>query len=122
MSNQTQTATLSGGYRIEMLSGSNWLPWKRRMLAIMRDSDLEMYIKEGAERPKTTATTDTTAKDAELAAQKAWDIGDSKARTRIELSVGDSEMVHLTGAETAREMWEQLIQVKEARGRSGILA
>ncbi|KZV95302.1 hypothetical protein EXIGLDRAFT_579670, partial [Exidia glandulosa HHB12029] len=93
----------SGAYRIELLSGSNWLPWKRRMLAILRDSGLDGYATEEA-------------------AQEAWDDGDAKTRMRIELTVGDSEMVHLTGAETARQMWEQLSQVKEARGRPGILA
>ncbi|KZV90258.1 hypothetical protein EXIGLDRAFT_617254, partial [Exidia glandulosa HHB12029] len=101
----SQTASLSGGYRIEMLSGDNWLPWKRRMLAILRDSDLEVYVAA-----------------IEEAALQDWKSGDSKTRTRIELAVGDSEMVHLSGAKTAREMWEQLTQIKEARGRSGILA
>ncbi|KZV82010.1 hypothetical protein EXIGLDRAFT_627646, partial [Exidia glandulosa HHB12029] len=104
MSSTGQTASIGGGaYRIEMLSGGNWLPWKRRMMAILRDSDLDKYA-------------------AEEAARDAWDAGDAKARTRIELAVGDSEMVHLTGAKTARQMWDQLSQVKEARGRLGVLA
>ena len=31
-------------------------------------------------------------------------------------------MIHLSGANTARDMWNQLTMVKEARGRLGILA
>ena len=31
-------------------------------------------------------------------------------------------MVHISGAKTAREMWEQLKTVKEARGNQGILS
>jgi len=31
-------------------------------------------------------------------------------------------MVHLSGADTAKEMWDQLCMVKEAKGRIGVLA
>ena len=48
--------------------------------------------------------------------------GDARARTRIELAIGDSEMIHISGANIAREMLEQLKTVKESRGRLGILA
>ena len=45
-----------------------------------------------------------------------------KAHTRIELSIGDSEMIHISGTDTARGMWEQLTTVKESKGRLGVLA
>ena len=51
-----------------------------------------------------------------------WKEGDAKARTRIELSIGDSEMIHLSGASTAKDMWSQLSMVKESKGRLGVLA
>jgi hypothetical protein len=38
----------------------------------------------------------------------------AKARTHIELTVGDSEMVHIIGATTVSEMWQQLSLVKES--------
>ena len=50
------------------------------------------------------------------------DEGDAKARTRIKLAISDAEMIHISGATTAREMWEQLTIVKESKGRLGILA
>jgi len=52
---------------------------------------------------------------------KKWCKGDAKAWTRIELVVEDMEMVHFSGADTAKEMWDQLCMVKEAKGRIGVL-
>ena len=63
----------------------------------------------------------TLTKDKEVALKK-WHEGDAKARTRIELAVGDTEMVHLSGADIAKEMWDQLCMVKEAKGWIGVLA
>ena len=36
--------------------------------------------------------------------------------------IGDAEMIHISGATTAREMWSQLTIVIEFKGRLGILA
>jgi hypothetical protein len=41
----------SGSYRMEMLKSSNWMPWKRRMLAVLRDLGLEKYIAKDASAP-----------------------------------------------------------------------
>jgi hypothetical protein len=101
-----------GSYRIELLKNDNWMPWKRRMLAILRDLGLEKYVDKTINPP----TPD------EKEALLKWKEGDAKARTRIELSIGDSEMIHLSGANTARDMWNQLTMVKKARGRLGVLA
>ena len=96
------------------------MPWKRRMLAVLRDLGLEKYIAKDAKFPESIDRDKPTAE--EQAIQKRWIDGDAKARTRIELAIGDSEMIHLTGAETAREMWDQLTTVKESKGRLGVLA
>ena len=98
-----------GSYRIEPLKAQNWMPWKRRMQAIFVDLGLEKYIEKDAKPPES---------DDEL---KKWKEGDVKAKARIELAVSDTEMVHIMGADSAREMWEQLILVKEPKGRLGIL-
>ena len=55
----------------------------------------------------------------ELEAAEKWK-GDARACTRIELSLGDSEMIYLSGAITAREMWNQLCMIKESKGCLGI--
>lgn len=105
---------------MELLKATNWMPWKRRMLAVLRDLGLENYIAKDAKIPETADSKNPTTE--ELAAQARWRTGDAKARTRIELAIGDSEMIHISGAETAREMWDQLTTVKESKGRLGILA
>jgi len=120
MSEETSNTTLGGSYRIEMLKAMNWMPWKRRMLAVLRDLGLESYIAKDAAPPGFNDP-QTPTKDEEVASKK-WREGDAKARTRIELVVGDTEMVHLSGADTAKEMWDQLCMVKEAKGRIGVLA
>ena len=113
MSEETLNTT-SGGYRIEMLKATNWMLWKHRMLAVLRDLGLESYIMKDATAPE-FSNPQTPTKDEEVALKK-WREGNAKARTQIELVVGDMEMVHLSGADTAKEMWDQLCMVKEAKG------
>ena len=36
---------------MEMLKSSNWMPWKRHMLAVLRDLGLEKYIAKDASVP-----------------------------------------------------------------------
>ena len=96
------------------------MPWKRRMLAVLRDLSLETYIDKDSKPPQPADASKPT--DAEKEADKKWHDGDAKARTRIELAVGDSEMIHIIGARTAAEMWKQLTLVKESWGKLGILA
>ena len=110
----------SGSYRIELLKGNNWLPWKRRMLAVLRDQGLETYVEKSSVAPAPKDPQRPTKEEADDL--KKWTAGDAKTRTRIELAIGDSEMVHIIGAKTAHEMWSQLTIVKESRGKLGILA
>src|SRR6266700_6629092 len=110
----------TGSYRIELLKADNWMPWKRRMLAVFRDLGLDKYIEKDAKSPESADVNKPTTE--ELDTQKKWADGDSKARTRIELSIGNAEMIHISGATTARQMWDQLCMVKESKGRLGVLA
>ena len=110
----------SGSYRIELLQGDNWLPWKRRMLAILRDQGLEKYVEKDTVMPVAAIPSAPTAAETEAIAK--WKDGDAKTRTRIELSLGNSEMIHLNGAITAKDMWRQLSMVKESMGRLGVFA
>ncbi len=103
---------------MELLKAHNWLPWKRRMLAVLRDLGLEKYITD--DPPKSADEKNPTADEG--AGLDRWMAGDARTRTRIELAIGDSEMVHIIGAKTAKEMWKQLTTVKESKGRLGVLA
>ncbi|CAA7262638.1 unnamed protein product [Cyclocybe aegerita] len=110
----------TGSYRMELLKAHSWMPWKRRMLEMLIDLGLDKYIAKDAKEPESANQSAPTT--AELDAQKKWREGDTKARLRIELAVSDAEMVHILGATTASEMWDQLTTVKESKGRLGVLA
>ena len=90
------------------------------MLAVLRDLGLEKYIATDAKLPESADRSKPTAE--EIEAQKKWREGDIKACTRIELAISDAEMIHISGATTAQEMWSQLCLVKESKGRLGVLA
>jgi hypothetical protein len=110
----------SSGYRIEHLKSDNWVPWKRRILAVLRDLGLEKYIEGTAMSPIAANQIEPTKE--EIEAMDKWREGDARTRTRIELAIGDTEMIHISGATTAREMWDQLTMVKESKGQLGVLA
>ena len=105
---------------MELLKAHNWMPWKRRMLAVLRDLGLEKYIAKDARAPESADKANPTT--AELEEQKRWRDSDAKARMCIELATCNSQMIHISGADSAREMWEQLTMVKESKGRLGVLA
>ena len=110
--------TTGGSYRIELLGSNKWMPWKHRMQAILRDLGIEEFIEEDS----TPLVAKTPPTEADIRLQKEWKTGDAKAWTWIKLAIGDVEMIHISGATTAQEMWKQLTMVKESRGRLGILA
>ncbi|KAF8167009.1 hypothetical protein K438DRAFT_1616246, partial [Mycena galopus ATCC 62051] len=74
----------------------NWVPWKHRVTAIFceradPDNPMAVNFSDG----------------------KRWEELDGKGQTQIELTLSDSQIVHIAGAKTAAEMWKQLKQVKE---------
>jgi len=70
------------------------------MLAILWDLGLEKYIKKDANPPEATDKANPTQDEKE--AEKKWKEGDAKAHTCIELSIGNLEMIHISGADSAR--------------------
>ena len=53
-----------------------------------------------------------------------WEEGDLRARTQLELTLSDTQTVHIEAAncKSAEEMWMQLMLVKEEQCRLGILS
>jgi hypothetical protein len=96
-----KTNYTSGSYQIEMLKGNNWMPWKRQTLAVLRDQQLDKYIESDAKPP--TQKDPKKIEDGEEKEIEQWHTGDAKARTRIELAIGDAEMVHIIGATIVSE-------------------
>ena len=76
------------------------------MLAVLWDLGLEKYIKKNANLPEAADKANLTQDEKE--AEKRWKEGDAKACMCIELSIGNSEMIHISGTDSTREMWEQL--------------
>ena len=90
------------------------------MLAVLQDLGLEKYIEKDATPPEPADKANLTQDERD--AEKRWKEGDTKARTHIELSIGDLKTIHISGADSVRGMWEQLTMVKESKGRLGVLA
>ncbi|KAF7341435.1 hypothetical protein MVEN_01880600 [Mycena venus] len=111
----TAEATPSSLFRIEQLNETNWVPWKRRVTAIFRERAL-LKIIEGTTLKPVTADPDKPTADEKKQIER-WEELDGKAQTQIELTLSDSQMVHIAGAKTAAEMWTQLKQVKERGGK-----
>jgi hypothetical protein len=95
------------------------MPWRRRMLAVLRELKLEKYIIGDS---KTKPVLSTTAPIITSADITSWEEGESKVRIRLELAISDVEMVHIISAKTAGAVWDWLTQVKETKGRLRILA
>ncbi|KAG2337022.1 hypothetical protein BDR05DRAFT_895883 [Suillus weaverae] len=112
-----QSSAGSSLYRIEHLGKNNWIPWKTKVQAILGDKGLEGYIDGTKVIP---ARGQSPVQADRLTAIAKWEDKDRKARTMIVLLVSDTQMVHLTGANTAKEMWDQLKLIKESRGQQGI--
>ena len=67
----------SGSYRIELLGPNNWVPWKRRISAILRDLGLEKFIEKDSKCPKLRDLTNPTEEEKKLL--KQWRTSDAKA-------------------------------------------
>ena len=97
------------------------MPWKQRMLAVFWDLGLEKYIAKDAKAPESAdATKPETTAEAEV--KKKWEEEDGKARTQIKVSIRNAKMTHISGTNTASQMWEQLCMVKESKSQLGVLA
>ena len=67
------------GYRYELLKANNWMPWKRRILAVFQDLGLEKYITKDAKAPESADPEKSTV--SEIEAKNKWAEGEGKAHT-----------------------------------------
>ncbi|KAF8285294.1 hypothetical protein DL93DRAFT_2034789, partial [Clavulina sp. PMI_390] len=88
--------------RMPVLTADNWQSWKTRFesLAVLQGVDKHLTDDPPTETDK----------------QEAWKIKDKQCMSLLNLSVGDSEMPHIMGLETAKAMWTSLKDVKEPKG------
>jgi transposase InsO family protein len=106
-------------YKFEPLKAHNWLPWKTRIEAIVADKKLTRFLTASEESTSAAVATSPTEEESE--ALEAWQEQDAKVRSIIVLNVSDAEMIHITGAKTAAEMWKNLKMVKESSSGVGKL-
>src|ERR1700754_840575 len=92
------TDTPSSLFRIELLREDNWIPWKRRVTAILRERGLLKYVEGTVTKPSAADPTQPTT--AETQAIERWEELDGKAQTQIELTLSDTQMIHIAGAKT----------------------
>ncbi|PFH46260.1 hypothetical protein AMATHDRAFT_90399, partial [Amanita thiersii Skay4041] len=95
-----------GDFKMPMLQSDNWMEWKSNMGTILSINGLASYISSDTDAPMKAIV----AEEKRIA---QWQTGDAKARTLIISAISDPETIHLRGAKTARQMWEQLCKVKE---------
>ena len=93
MEDQSGSSTI----KIEKLNDTNFYAWKRKIQLVLAFRDLDQYIDD--DRPN------------DEIAQKTWDKGDRKAQAVIGLSLSDEHLEHVAEAQTAKEMWETIMNV-----------
>lgn len=89
---------------IEKLNRDNYDTWCLHIEAILVKNDLWGYV-DG-----------TTLKPSETGAATIWDKHDRKARADIILSMGATELSHITHCKTSREVWLRLRDVYRSAG------
>lgn len=88
------------------LDNTNWHSWKQQTLEILQDCGLDEYvIGKNKNKPGTPGD-----------ALENWKKYEVRAQTILDLTIGQSQVVHVMGATMAGEMWDWLFQVKEPKG------
>jgi len=109
-------------YRIDQLKVDNWIPWRRRMEALLVDRDLIDYVDGTIKEPVAPAATDLAAMAAYNTSFSSWKPKNAKAKSLLVMAISDGEMIHIEGATTAMDMWNQLCLLKEPKGPSSIVS
>jgi transposase InsO family protein len=107
-------------FKIEQLDATNWLAWKQRTLAILRERKLIQYV-DGT-KPMPIPANKASPTDDEKEAKEKWKEGDMSAQNQIILTIGKEEMVHTSRATTAKEMWDALSLIHEAKGGTSVIS
>ena len=88
----------------EPLGNNNWTAWKTRIVSALKVCCVMEYV-----QGKTN--TEISAEDLE-----AWNFNDSFAQTIILNNISDNQLVHAQSTKSAKEMWDNLALVHNAKG------
>ena len=89
------------------LGDNNWTAWRTRIVSALKVCCVMEYVQGGIPIP-----------DAENPAEdlEAWNFNDSYAQTIILNNILDNQLVHAQSAKNAKEMWNNLASVHDAKG------
>lgn len=90
--------------KIDQLDERNYETWKIQVEAILIKNDAWGYVNGSIIKP------------AEPAEAAKWEIGDSKAKSDLILSISPGELRHLRGCKTSREVWMKLHNIHASKG------
>ena len=100
----------SGLTRIETLNKENYGTWKMRIEALLIKNDAWSYVNGDTVKPG-------LGEDyANLRAVETWIRNDNKAKSDIILSISPSELKHVKGCSTSREVWLKLERICQSKG------
>ncbi|KAG2339641.1 hypothetical protein BDR05DRAFT_848555, partial [Suillus weaverae] len=98
-------------YKIEPLKEKNWSGWKARMMGLLKLHGVSVHV-DG-----TTIKPDPSKAD-ELV---LWNKLDQVVQTLIMNSITDEQMVHVTEAATAKQMWTNLMSIHQVQGQQSVV-
>lgn len=94
--------------RIEPLFKDNYETWKMQVEALVTKNDLWEYVSGERPLPDEAMGTDPTGIAASIRARGEWTKNDKKAKSDLILSIHLSELQHMRGCETSRQIWLKL--------------
>lgn len=97
--------------RIDALNKDNYDTWCIQIEALLRKNDNWKYVTAKIPRPNITA-----GDQASIDAADAWDEADQKAKADLILCTSPSELKHIKGCETSRDVWEKFRSVYASQG------
>lgn len=109
-------ASASNSARVEPLFKDNYETWKMQVEALLTKNDLWEYV--SGEKPIADEVTgDNTAAVALGVRRKAeWTNADKKAESDLILSIHPTELQHVQGCITSREVWLKLESIYASKG------
>lgn len=101
----------SSNVRIELLNKENFDTWKIQMEALLVKNDAWSYVSGETVKPEVVAGDEASA-----TRLKKWETADRKAKSDIILSISPTELKHVKGCETSREVWDKLASIYQSKG------
>lgn len=104
------TSTVSAT-RFELLSKDNYEAWKIHVEALLIKNDLWEYVSGDKPIPVVVE-----GNQASIDARNEWIRTDRKAKSEVILAISSTELQHVRGCNTSREVWQKLASVYASKG------